>query len=742
MNTKVDIQEFFIEGNDDKASHVLLHIAEPVTPEEQQRGYFFALAEINNSSPEQIEQLQQVIDEIESGYYDTSAPYHETMFEQILQRVNRQSHQLVQYTDSDIHCVVGALNNKKLTLAYRGSPTASLFYPDAESFKEAKIIDGESELTEQLFSAVAEGIINEGDYIYCTTPHVEQYFSSDRVRKILPGRTTRQTSAHIQKSLDSLKNEYSFGGLFLHLPRLAVNAVVAKKAPQYEEGSEASMNNLLNTTRSTAETLSPPVLKHMKGSIQSFLKKNKEHIPEDQPTTKKYGSIETNYRPSSHIPQDTVGNKFLIGLGHGLVFVGKGLYIIAKKITIAIGRGSVYFFYMVTNRHGRRTLMMDMTRSYLHTKRGTFTDLGMGAKVLSIALMALVILFVGSIAYLKVKEHNEAKRAQYESTVDSITEKKNEAESRLLYGEETKALGLLHEAQQMLQNLPQDNDTEKTTFNQLNQDIDGVLNKLRKISSVDAQLVVDLVQTNTAVQTDKLVLLGDKVMAFGSTDTNIYSVDPVTKQVEIKKHDTIPSLSYGDVPKENDKIIFTVPPDRIAEYDSQTQALVAKDISFPTQDVAITDITSYSRRIYVLDPSHEQIYKHNPTQTGYDRGASWITQKTSSLKDAVALSVDGDMFVLTNNSILKFTAGEEQSFTINGLDPALNKASDIWTYADANNLYIIEPTNKRVILIDKEGNFKGQYTSSLWTNPTGIAVQEKNKTIFVLDNNKVYQFTF
>jgi hypothetical protein len=41
MSGKIEINEFFIEGGDQKKSHVLLHITEPSTPEEEDRGYFF-----------------------------------------------------------------------------------------------------------------------------------------------------------------------------------------------------------------------------------------------------------------------------------------------------------------------------------------------------------------------------------------------------------------------------------------------------------------------------------------------------------------------------------------------------------------------------------------------------------------------------------------------------------------------------------------------------------------------------
>ncbi len=73
MDHLLEINEFFVEGKDHKKSHVLLHIAEPVSRREKERGYFFVVAEINDGYEEQIEYLQQIIDDIEHDYYDESS---------------------------------------------------------------------------------------------------------------------------------------------------------------------------------------------------------------------------------------------------------------------------------------------------------------------------------------------------------------------------------------------------------------------------------------------------------------------------------------------------------------------------------------------------------------------------------------------------------------------------------------------------------------------------------------------
>ena len=66
----------------------------------------------------------------------------------------------------------------------------------------------------------------------------------------------------------------------------------------------------------------------------------------------------------------------------------------------------------------------------------------------------------------------------------------------------------------------------------------------------------------------------------------------------------------------------------------------------------------------------------------------------------------------------------------------------IWNYNDVQNIYILEPTNQRVVVLNKEGKMLEQYTATEWQSPTGMIVNESNKEIFILDNNKVYKFNF
>jgi hypothetical protein len=115
------------------------------------------------------------------------------------------------------------------------------------------------------------------------------------------------------------------------------------------------------------------------------------------------------------------------------------------------------------------------------------------------------------------------------------------------------------------------------------------------------------------------------------------------------------------------------------------------DISFPGSNASIASLNVYNRRMYTLDAGRHQIYKHDATSGGFGPAKPWLKDASSSLEGAVDLTIDGDVFVLTNSgNILKFTAGSAAQFNVSALDPALSGSSTLWTYNDLTYLYVLD----------------------------------------------------
>ncbi|MCR4263094.1 MAG: hypothetical protein NUV98_00040, partial [Candidatus Roizmanbacteria bacterium] len=96
--------------------------------------------------------------------------------------------------------------------------------------------------------------------------------------------------------------------------------------------------------------------------------------------------------------------------------------------------------------------------------------------------------------------------------------------------------------------------------------------------------------------------------------------------------------------------------------------------------------------------------------------------------------IDGSIWVLTNDNVLKFTQGVPDSYSLQG--GVLTTAKALYTDSESNFLYVLE--NDRIIIFDKKGVYQEQYVLSECAEATDLVVLQ-DKQILLLHKNSVYQ---
>ena len=74
------------------------------------------------------------------------------------------------------------------------------------------------------------------------------------------------------------------------------------------------------------------------------------------------------------------------------------------------------------------------------------------------------------------------------------------------------------------------------------------------------------------------------------------------------------------------------------------------------------------------------------------------------------------------------------------LDPILESPTRLFTNDQTNFIYILEPKQKRIVVLDKTGNMAAQYYSDTFNNLQDFSLDETNKKIFLANDNKIYSF--
>ncbi|MCK4473667.1 hypothetical protein KAU40_00125 [Candidatus Parcubacteria bacterium] len=120
-----------------------------------------------------------------------------------------------------------------------------------------------------------------------------------------------------------------------------------------------------------------------------------------------------------------------------------------------------------------------------------------------------------------------------------------------------------------------------------------------------------------------------------------------------------------------------------------------------------------------------------------------VWTKSDSLIGAKSIAIDGSIWILNqDNSINRYYAGKIQETFVLDISPFPENFSRIFTLETLPYLYVLEPCEKRIVILDKDGQIIKQFQNEKFDNLLDFAVSGDGKTIHLLNNSKVYQVQF
>ncbi len=161
-------------------------------------------------------------------------------------------------------------------------------------------------------------------------------------------------------------------------------------------------------------------------------------------------------------------------------------------------------------------------------------------------------------------------------------------------------------------------------------------------------------------------------------------------------------------------------------------------------------MTTWNRRLYVLDPDANQIWRYIPEGDAYPTPPEeyFDTEYRPDLKTAVDLAIDsnGNVFVLFSNGTLKkFNAGTEQRFEYSGMPdggPKSANAMFLDNNASLPAIYISDPVDMSIFEITLGGTFQHRYRAaddSAFRGLSGLYVERER--VYVASGAMLYTFS-
>ncbi len=368
------------------------------------------------------------------------------------------------------------------------------------------------------------------------------------------------------------------------------------------------------------------------------------------------------------------------------------------------------------------------------------THLPRSTKYLGLGIAAVILVLTVSISLLSSARARASEQKVYEEKVLKIEDLMERAAGAVIYKDENQARGLYISASALIDQLPTDTPERSEKVDELKTTIQKATDEIRHLVSVpNPALLGDLATLTDGVFGQTFIKAGDVIYVFAS-DGRVYQLDRTQKIFKPASTQTEGARVALSASAENGRVYALMNDQSVVEFVSDDS--VQKPVSLNKPEGSLVDLIAYANRLYVLSVTEAdgQIYRYGKTGDTFGDGTRWISSKTTPLNHARALTIDGSVFILQKNGgVERFDNGGEVEFELGVVDPPLTNATNIWTDADSDFLYVLEPDTKRIVVFNKEnGAFIVQYRSEAFQNLSDIIVDESAYSIYLLSGSKLY----
>lgn len=642
----------------------------------------FVVAELPLLDGGAYESCEKVCLAITSGFRRAfRKPINDNSFETAVSQINEELGKLTSFGQTywvdKLSCIIGLKNHHLFSIATCGKVAAYLFRNN-----EFTDISCSAAKTHPLktFESLSTGKIKLDDVLILSTTQLFNYISLDRVKSILE---SGNFLAATQMIIKVLKENTALGVSFASIFNLQIAA------------GETASQEVINLENYVIESV--PLSKRVWRKFTALAKmvfaldRNRPVFPARA--------------PQIGLPKISFWRK-IKNFGNG-----------AKT---ALGDSQkIFSAFKYTLSSSRRRLNLRNFRTFTPQKKFFF----FAALLL---LLAFIVNLTVTLHFQKVRQTQQ----QYASQIKESQKLIANAESSLLYKDESAAKDFLLKAESTLPDASKLDKQSTDLYSQAFSDLQKTIQEMEKITRIHATDI------STLGQADNLIKL--QGMLAVQAGNQIISYDLQTKKVEDSRLKIQEKIEDSVAINETTVVI----------YDSESlRVWNVEDGSLGpafTQNVPARDnragLARYqtNNRVYLVDRKSGKIFSF--ALAGNKQLAKPVVAAISpgnDLAKALDLTIDGSIYVFYEHGISKYHSGQPAQFSQPALLQPLGDKGKIYTRADFKNLYVLDAANNRILVLTKLGGIVQTLVNPEFTKLTDFMVDEKNKTIYVLNNGSL-----
>lgn len=258
--------------------------------------------------------------------------------------------------------------------------------------------------------------------------------------------------------------------------------------------------------------------------------------------------------------------------------------------------------------------------------------------------------------------------------------------------------------------------------------------KIYKLTSVPIFFDISLIKEKGIGK--KMREFGDMKVILDTKNKLVYSLSTKTKQAAIiAGSENVREATTLSIHGKSAYILNSDGVVRIDLEDKKAQLVIERDESWGE----IVSMSSFAGNIYLLDKTNNAVWKYIGAERGFLNKASYLNPDVKvNFSQAEQMIIDGSVWILSANDILKFTQGLPEEFLFKDFSDSLESVAAISTNDTDKNLYILDKNTSRIIVFDKEGSYQSQYQWDELKNTDDFVACEEEKKIYVLSGSKIY----
>lgn len=354
-------------------------------------------------------------------------------------------------------------------------------------------------------------------------------------------------------------------------------------------------------------------------------------------------------------------------------------------------------------------------------------------------VLVLVFFLFMTAGFFIFKEAEKKQLKEKEEILSGIQEKISQAENFFIFKNKEKAKILFKEAWEVVLPLTRDEDSLKNKAISLKNSIEINLKNLSKLEVIsEPELVFEF---------DPKEFIPQKMVYF---DGNLYFFSPFSEKLSKinlqNKNQDFYSFPFG---KNEEASLAAVSDNAILFFSKPGKITFFKEDGFgesfflklPYSDFNFVGLSSYQRNIYFLDKEKGEIIKYLwPLNNGKESPQFWLNPQTKKATDSKSMAIDGSIWILNeNNTISRYHNNQYQADLIFDIFPFPKRFYKILTLSHLSYLYILEPIQNRIIILEKTGEIFKQFQVKKFENLKDFTISEDGKTIYLLNHQAVYQ---